>query len=224
MDSHNIDLSTLHQLSKYQLMQTIIELQTHRDDEAIGQDLLMDLISRYVGLAEQLNVKIEEVHRLSITDPLTGIYNRLHFNKVFDSEQQRSLRIKDKNALILFDIDHFKAVNDTYGHVNGDMVLKEIATVVKETIRTIDIFARWGGEEFIVLALNLEIEAATQLAERLRVAIEAYNFGVVGHLTCSFGVSIIKQEDTVTAATETVDKALYEAKETGRNKICIAKD
>lgn len=224
MASDKLDLTTLKQLSKYQLMQKIIELQTHRDDEAIGQALMMDLIKRYVDLADQLNDKVIEVHRLSITDPLTGIYNRLHFNKVYSTEQQRSLRTQNSHALILFDIDHFKSVNDTYGHVTGDQVLIKIASIVQETIRNIDILARWGGEEFIVMALNVDLDSAVQLAERIREEIDDYKFDRVSHITCSFGVSMINWDESITSATESVDKALYEAKESGRNKVCIAKE
>ena len=152
-------------------------------------------------------------------DPLTKIYNRVKINEVFESLAYNVKKHNHDLTLILFDIDHFKRVNDTYGHNAGDSVLKELSSLVKGLLRDGDIFARWGGEEFVILLKDTSLEKSTKLASRLRLEIERFHFNIVGKLTCSFGVSKFRAGDTEPLFFERVDEALYEAKDKGRNQV-----
>lgn len=119
----------------------------------------------------------------------------------------------------MFDIDHFKKVNDTYGHDVGDYVLESISKIIKTSVRETDIFARWGGEEFLILCAEINIENTEILAEKLRESIGTYNFENVGNITASFGVTIYDEKDDRDTFLKRVDEALYEAKENGRNRV-----
>ncbi len=121
-------------------------------------------------------------------------------------------------SLIMFDIDHFKKVNDTWGHQAGDDLLTTLSVYVSANIRDTDMLARWGGEEFMLIAPNTGVEAAGLLAEKLRVLIECGNFGEVGRITCSFGVAQFQPGDTAEDFTGRADAAMYAAKQGGRNR------
>ncbi|MFO0753784.1 MAG: diguanylate cyclase [Thermodesulfovibrionales bacterium] len=159
--------------------------------------------------------------QLSSTDNLTQIYNRFAFNDLLATELQRAQRYKTGLSLIMFDIDHFKRINDTFGHMAGDEVLKSLVRLVKGSIRNVDVFARWGGEEFMILAPETDIEAAYNVAERLRSEMEQHCFTTVGHLTSSFGIAALRAEDGVDTLVKRVDDALYRAKEGGRNRVAV---
>ena len=159
------------------------------------------------------------IKKLAELDPLTQIYNRVKLNEIFRSLFFNAKKYNSVVTMILFDIDHFKQINDTYGHNVGDKVLKELASLVRGLLRDGDIFARWGGEEFVVVLEGVSLEAMTNLASRLRREIEKFPFDVVEHVTCSFGVTQFSQSDTETLFFERVDEALYEAKESGRNCV-----
>lgn len=153
-------------------------------------------------------------------DTLTNIYNRNAFYHLMQEKIERAQTEKIPLSFTIFDIDHFKQVNDTYGHLQGDAVLKHLAALVKRHIRGSDLFARWGGEEF-VLALETDLEHAKRIVENLRIAIEKESFESVGHITCSFGLTELKEVDTIQSITNRADEALYEAKHSGRNRVCI---
>jgi len=165
-----------------------------------------------------------EVNRIRVIhdsefDPLTKIYNRVKINELL-SELTFGVKKHNHNlSLILFDIDHFKRVNDTYGHNAGDSVLRELSSLVKGLLRKGDVFARWGGEEFVIVLENTPKEKGAQLATRLQKEIERYPFNIVKKVTCSFGVTQFKDGDTENSFFERVDNALYEAKENGRNQV-----
>ena len=152
-------------------------------------------------------------------DPLTKVYNRVKVNEVLSQLIFSTKKYNHNLTLILFDIDHFKRVNDTYGHNAGDSVLRELASLVKGLLRKGDIFARWGGEEFVIVLENTPMEKGAQLATRLQKEIERYPFNIVKRVTCSFGVTQFKDGDTENSFFERVDNALYEAKENGRNQV-----
>ncbi|CAA6818790.1 MAG: Unknown protein [uncultured Sulfurovum sp.] len=152
-------------------------------------------------------------------DPLTKIYNRVKINDVLKSLTYNVKKYNKTLTLILFDIDHFKRINDEYGHNTGDSVLIEISSLVKGLLRNEDIFARWGGEEFVVLLRDTELNKGQLLASRLRQEIESFHFNVVKNITCSFGVTQFRAGDTEMQFFERVDEALYEAKENGRNQV-----
>jgi two-component system cell cycle response regulator len=141
---------------------------------------------------------------------------------------QKSQETKKPICIMMFDMDHFKQVNDTYGHPAGDAVLKTLASVLKASFRVTDLIARYGGEEFIVLLNNIDLQETLKIAEKTRVLIEATEFAIpdpigVIHKTTSIGVVEYNQGDTVEEFVSKVDKALYEAKETGRNKVVAGK-
>ncbi len=154
-------------------------------------------------------------------DELTKIYNRSKFNTLLSRAIRTSLIHNEPFSLIIFDIDHFKLINDTYGHDTGDKVLFQLSSLVKSELRSQDSFARWGGEEFVILSESLTEEETVHLATRLCQTIDAYTFGIVGHMTCSFGVAQFEPNDSSTTLLKRADKALYKAKESGRNKVCI---
>ncbi|NOZ04532.1 MAG: GGDEF domain-containing protein [FCB group bacterium] len=158
--------------------------------------------------------------KLAATDALTQIYNRQIFSNILEGEVHRASRYQRPFCLIMFDIDHFKKVNDTYGHLAGDRVLMGLAKLVKQLNRDSDIFARIGGEEFMILSIETDLEGARKHAERLRKAIEEFDFGGVGKVTCSFGVVRFRKDgDTANTLLKRVDDAMYQAKKTGRNKV-----
>lgn len=163
-----------------------------------------------------------EIHiqGLSYIDELTQIYNRKKFKKSLQTNLIFAKRYpNEKNSLIFFDIDDFKLVNDTYGHLVGDSVLKEITALIKNQLREVDTFARWGGEEFAIIAPKTAMDGALKITEKLRRTISEHNFENVGQITCSFGVTEIKPTDTLESLVDRADKALYSSKNKGKNRI-----
>lgn len=188
-----------------------------------GKTTLFKVDVSLVGVQEQFRAiaiftDISLMINQSMTDTLTQIANRLHFNLIFEHAFRNAQREGSPLSLIFFDIDHFKQVNDIFGHLVGDDVLRHLAHLVKNSLRKSDVIARWGGEEFIVLLSNTSVEFAAQVAENLRGIIESENFDVVGHLTCSFGVTEMHDEGE-DAFLQRVDELLYQAKDNGRNQV-----
>ncbi len=163
-----------------------------------------------------------ELERQATTDTLTGALNRLKFNDILSQEIKRALRYETPLSLIMYDIDHFKRVNDTYGHQAGDSVLVQLTRLVKAHVRESDSLARWGGEEFMIVAPQLSGSEAMKLAEKLRELVETTAFTGVGRLSCSFGVAQFKPDDTSDTLTGRTDQALYQAKTGGRNRVAVA--
>ena len=174
--------------------------------------LLFHNITKIVG-------ETNKVIKLAEHDALTGIYNRVKLNTLFPDFIYNANRYDKDFAVILFDIDHFKNINDTYGHNVGDSVLIELTYMVKNLLRDNDIFVRWGGEEFIVVLQIASLSDASKLALRLRKNIEEHPFLHVGRVTCSFGVTEFRDGDTQMILLERADEALYEAKDNGRNRV-----
>jgi diguanylate cyclase (GGDEF)-like protein/PAS domain S-box-containing protein len=163
----------------------------------------------------------DRLKEMASTDPLTGAFNRRRFNEVMQTEIARAKRYGTPITLIIFDIDHFKRINDTYGHSAGDQVLRKLASLVSGNIRDTDIFARWGGEEFVILATNCDTHSLVGLAEKIRKLIEACMFDEVDKVTCSFGVTGYLAGDDQESIVKRADSNLYRAKETGRNRVCV---
>ena len=151
-------------------------------------------------------------------DPLTKLQNRRSFDSVLEYTLQRKARYEESYSILLFDIDHFKKVNDTYGHQRGDEVLVELSELIKDTIRESDIAVRWGGEEFVILLSNTKLEEAKFLAEKIRIIIAQESIANL-EITCSFGVVEVTKNDTARSLLLRVDNALYEAKESGRDCV-----
>lgn len=161
----------------------------------------------------------QEIKRIATIDQLTGIYNRHKFEELFALESERSRRFSQPLSLILIDIDHFKRVNDTHGHDVGDKVLVQLSAIVQETIRKIDIFARWGGEEFLLLCPGTDIENVREIAEKIRASVENASFPVVEKVTISLGLSSFNPDDSFNELFKRADQGLYYAKEHGRNQV-----
>ncbi|EEK54843.1 Sensory box/GGDEF family protein [Bacillus cereus BGSC 6E1] len=169
----------------------------------------------------ELDEIYQEQERLAMIDSLTEIYNRLKFQQILEAEWDNAMRNNENIALILFDIDNFKAVNDTYGHDFGDLALIELAELMKSKVEQQHVFARWGGEEFIILVTNTVEKEAFQVAESLRFFIETKQFSGISKLTASFGVALYEKGITREELMQRADIALYEAKKNGKNQVCI---
>tara|TARA_R110001583_G_scaffold9945_4_gene46306 strand:- start:14711 stop:15886 length:1176 start_codon:yes stop_codon:yes gene_type:complete len=171
-------------------------------------------------LIGELQDKNAELEKLYATDQLTMLWNRYKLNDILNNEMVRSNRYQDyRFGLIMVDLDHFKLVNDTYGHQAGDDVLCGVASIFKENIRTTDIAGRWGGEEFMLIISHADSEILLKLAEKIRKMIEAHFFENKIHLTASFGASIYRHGEKIEKCIARVDEALYQAKAEGRNKV-----
>lgn len=156
---------------------------------------------------------------MATTDPLTKIANRNKLNLVMDTSIQTALRYNLPLSIIFFDIDHFKEINDKLGHETGDDILIELTALVNKHIRLSDLFARWGGEEFIIVLPETDHNQAVILAEKLRKTIDDHTFGISVHTTCSFGVTQLHEDDDEHTFLKRADVALYSAKERGRNRV-----
>ena len=159
----------------------------------------------------------QQLHQLAITDPLTGVFNRNQLNTVLAQEMVRDLRYNKYFGLLIIDVDHFKVINDTFGHDIGDKVLQKVAQVLSESIRKNDTLIRWGGEEFVVIALEVDEDSLINLSHKLRKNIENKSYGVASTVTVSAGATMFKKNDTQDSLISRADKALYQAKEKGRN-------
>lgn len=178
-----------------------------------------DQIVGYTKIAQNITDK-KRVEELSITDQLTRLHNRLFLEESFVREMKRSRRYQDPFSVIMVDIDHFKEVNDNFGHDVGDNVLIIIADLLKKDIRDTDILGRWGGEEFLIICPHTGIREATILAEHLRSVLEAHRFEGIDSKTCSLGVSEFDLgDDGYKEVIKRADEALYEAKRNGRNQV-----
>ncbi|ADU66346.1 diguanylate cyclase [Desulfurispirillum indicum] len=167
----------------------------------------------------ELEMEKQRFQELAMRDPLTDILNRKFFVQELEREIARSVRYNHTFSLVMFDIDRFKPVNDTYGHQVGDYVLKEVVTLVSFHMRRTDVFGRYGGEEFIILLPETGLEGACALAEKIRETIDSHIFDFIEHLTCSFGVAEFNNELTSFELIKRTDDALYKAKNNGRNRI-----
>jgi diguanylate cyclase (GGDEF)-like protein/PAS domain S-box-containing protein len=183
-------------------------------------------ITHFIGMQQDITEEKalrEELERMARTDALTGIYNRRHFYELVDTEVQRCRRYKRPLAVMMIDLDFFKQVNDSYGHLAGDICLVSFVNFVSEALRTTDIFARFGGEEFIIALPDTSLDAATNLAERLRERISELDV-VFNEQTISISVSVGlsewgNNEETLQETISRADMALYQAKKNGRNRV-----
>jgi diguanylate cyclase (GGDEF)-like protein len=168
-----------------------------------------------------LEFEKENLKRLSSTDHLTGLSNRHHFETVF-AEHMPVTHKKMTDALILIDIDHFKKINDTYGHVLGDTVITAVAGCIKKHSRISDITVRWGGDELIIYAPRTTLKQATRLAEKVRHQIHAMHLAGIGSISISAGVAVLHPGDNLSQLLQRADHALYAAKQAGRNSVYAA--
>lgn len=218
-----------HDLNKRTLDNALLVFETEKAQQEAEVHRLRSLeLQSTVNELEELNKKVRE---LSIRDALTGLYNRRHFEDQIQPLFAQALRYEKDFSVCLLDIDHFKGINDQFSHQIGDIVLQTFAKILDETIRSADILARYGGEEFIILMPETSLENAHQLAERLRMEVENFDWEEIGpnlKVRASFGVSS-KDRDTEILGLDKIhpeqlislaDKRLYIAKESGRNQVC----
>lgn len=156
-------------------------------------------------------------------DDLTGVYNRKHFFFQLKKEMERARRLGLDLSLCMFDLDDFKKVNDNHGHYTGDIVLSQFSSIVSDSIRKYDIFARLGGEEFGLIIVGEEDKEHCQLCERIRKTVEEYSFQEGIKLTVSIGVTKIKSDSDIDSLYKEADDAMFESKEKGKNRITIYK-
>ncbi len=224
-----VDLETLKQALEQRLdglLQSVSAHQRQRDqrEEEVGERL-QGLVQRVADMereAQQFRDHIEEQRQKSLLDPLTGLPNRAAWTERLELEVARRQRYGGQLLLAVLDIDHFKRINDGYGHLAGDRVLKIIAGELQKRLRKTDFIARFGGEEFVLLIPATPLESGLQLLEALRAAIEACPFHFKGEpVTITFSAGIVEFTDGVTtdAVFERADQALYRAKAAGRNRV-----
>ena len=170
--------------------------------------------------------RIDELYNMATSleeeasiDSLTGAYNRSKFEKLFDKELEKAQVSGNILSVVMLDIDHFKSINDNYGHHIGDEVLKGLVELITNNLKRADIFARWGGEEFVILLPRTDLQSAVKLAESLRIKIEYETFATVGNITASFGVGEYKDKESKKDIFSRVDRLLYQAKDAGRNMV-----
>lgn len=189
---------------------------------SLDRDYLLAIvhdISARVRADAERELLIKRLDESATHDPLTGVWNRRQFDELLLREMARARRYQQPLSLIMFDIDHFKNVNDIHGHLAGDDLLVALSVYVSGNIRDTDTVARWGGEEFMLITPNTDLAEAARLAEKLRALIERGDFGAIGRVTCSFGVTQFQVGDTSDDFTSHADTAMYAAKHNGRNRV-----
>ena len=191
---------------------------TYKKNDELGY-----LVYWFNKLSDALEQDYVRIEQLSITDPLTQLSNRSHTDEYLKKNLGQDSPTRHKLIVIIADIDHFKAVNDNYGHLAGDHVLREFSELLKKHTRTQDFVGRWGGEEFIIAMPDITPEQAVKNAERLRSAIESHDFGSSGTVTASFGIAVSTENDTRESLIGRADECLYKAKDQGRNRIITDK-
>jgi diguanylate cyclase (GGDEF)-like protein len=160
--------------------------------------------------------------KMATTDPLTGLVNRIRLDEKLAECHQFYQRTGRHFSVIIIDLDYFKRVNDTYGHLIGDKTLVKLSKLLSDNIRSIDMVGRWGGEEFMIICPETTSEGGKQLAEKIQSVIERYDFPHIHTMTCSFGISESREGDRIENVVGRADSALYRAKEEGRNRVCLA--
>ncbi|MCG8566569.1 MAG: GGDEF domain-containing protein, partial [Desulfobacterales bacterium] len=178
----------------------------------------------------QLHRELEKSQKEAQTDALTGLINRRGLGKALEVERIRARQNKTPFSIILLDIDHFKRVNDNFGHLVGDSLLKGLSIIIKKQIRRNDVAVRFGGEEFLILLPETHLEGAVAVAEKLRNALSSKEWKVresgksMGRITASMGVATHEPDDTEESFIQRADRAVYMAKTTGRNKVFSQSD
>ena len=173
------------------------------------------------GELEQLRKRILELEQAGSRDHLTGAWNRAHLDRTIETELARSLRYEQPLPHILIDVDHFKRINDKYGHQVGDAVLRDLVQIITANVRAADVLFRWGGEEFVVLVNASGYRAAERLASHLRAHVEKHLFAAVGTVTVSLGVAEHSGSEGAEEWFRRLDAALYAAKREGRNRVVV---
>jgi diguanylate cyclase (GGDEF)-like protein len=224
----------LRRLSVIKNFETLISMPLFAEERIIGA-LYIENIPRlyfenFIILANQFAIQLQKVilykkvQEMSVTDALTEVSTRRYFLDRFSEETRRCMRHKTSLSVLMLDLDHFKEKNDNFGHLVGDVILREVAHILKSNLREIDIIGRYGGEEFTIVLAGTGRNGALQVAERIRENIASAVFKAYDEVvstTVSIGVSVFPDDGAnIDSLIEAADKALYKAKETGRNRIC----
>jgi diguanylate cyclase (GGDEF)-like protein len=187
--------------------------------EITSKDEIGQLTGVFNKMVRELRELQEELRTSAAVDALTGAFNRKKIEQLLEGEIERATRYNGPLSLILFDLDHFKTVNDTYGHLSGDYVLKTVIRIIQDHIRKTDSLGRWGGEEFMLLAPETCMAQAAGLADKIRQHVEIFAYENVGSITISCGLAELQVGDTVDSLIKRADDALYKAKRKGRNRV-----
>jgi diguanylate cyclase (GGDEF)-like protein/PAS domain S-box-containing protein len=188
-------------------------------DKATLENLVKERTEELNQINKKLYEQIKKAEHTASHDSLTGLYNRRMFESLLEREMHRAKRYTYPLSIIFFDIDDFKKINDVHGHKVGDEVLIDIAVLVQNCIRNSDIIARWGGEEFILILPETNLQDAKDKAETIRETIANEIFPNSIHLTCSFGATLLLKTDTIYTLFKRCDDLLYKAKELGKNNV-----
>ncbi len=198
------------------------------DGSTVWEGVLIDVTEQVLAkqAAQQARQALQEANaelqRLATTDRLTGVWNRTHLEETLVAELGRAERYQQPVSLLMIDVDHFKAINDTHGHLVGDEVLIELTRRLGGHLRSVDVLARWGGEEFMVLLPNCTATEAQRVAEKLRLLVADQPFPTAGRVTASFGLAQLQPPEPLDKWLQRTDEALYAAKKGGRDRVCVA--
>lgn len=205
-------------------VQSFVELEQSRQSEARSQfDVMLVRLNELEGETQRLRADLDEQHTLSLMDPLTSVFNRMGYNEGIGREFARWKRYGGELSLLIFDLDFFKSINDSYGHAAGDKVLASVAALLRKQIRQCDVLCRLGGEEFAIILPETNVYGAAAIAEKLRASISSSQFRFKDQpvpVTVSIGAAEFRGADTQEDVFERADRALYLAKKGGRNRCC----
>jgi len=227
LDLKNLDENVIQKLNALDKTDRIIKMANYKDElktltiKIYKLDEIKDEYVIVLSDITQLQQKADMLEKKANIDSLTQIYTRQRFEELYSLELHRSQRYINSLSILFLDIDHFKKINDVYGHDIGDATLKTFASLISSTIREYDVFGRWGGEEFILMLPQTDVNVAFKIAEKLRKLIETYKFDKLKNITCSIGISMLQKDDDYHSLIKRADNALYKAKNTGRNKTII---
>lgn len=189
------------------------------DTKILEFSIIMESIKK---MSKAIKLREEDLVKLSEIDKLTVTYNKSKIDEILNTEIEISKRYEHELSIIMVDIDHFKIVNDNLGHEVGDVVLKEISCVLKNSIMETDFIGRWGGEEFLIICTATSLDGATKLANKIRGKLEVYRYSVTSNQTASFGVATLREGEDSKSFFIRADKALYSAKNLGRNRVEVS--
>jgi diguanylate cyclase (GGDEF)-like protein len=213
--------------AKIDALEWLYEYSTHHEEYELDEVITL-FFTISISLAifslrrwQEIIKLVQELEKLAVKDPLTNIFNRRYLNDMLVSEIIRTSRTEDAFSLIMIDIDHFKKINDNYGHNIGDRVICQISELLVNLSREVDIVSRWGGEEFIILCPKTPTNNAEKLGKRILQSIRNFQFDSVGQVTASIGIAPFTKNDTPESMLHKVDSCLYEAKNSGRDRLVL---
>jgi diguanylate cyclase len=228
LDGANAKLGTA--LTPEQVKATVETLVKSTSEMRQTNKMLEERLTLSKSEISDLQHSLEAIRAESLTDPLTGLGNRKYFDRMIEASVQNALANGEPLSLLMFDIDHFKSFNDTYGHLTGDQVLRLVGMSLQQTIKGQDVTARYGGEEFAVVLPNTALRQALTVADHIRRAVMAKELKkkstgeILGRVTISVGVSMLKPDDDSDALIDRAEACLYAAKRNGRNRVVCEVD